>query len=91
MLKVTGQVLNVNEQELQLRDKDKDGNRTGELKNHKMITIQLLVKSENQMFACVVSTFDPPPEFKAPSVGKDWTTPFIRSYKVVNGVPQISI
>ena len=32
MIKITGQVLNVNDQELQLRDKDKDGNRTGELK-----------------------------------------------------------
>lgn len=92
MFKITGQVLNIDDRNIQFRAKDKDGNRTGDLETHRAVSIQMLVKdSEGKMFACVVKSFDPDANFKIPVAGKEWTTPEVQKYEIKNGLPEIRI
>lgn len=91
MLKFKGQVLNIEDKVIQFRAKDRDGNRTGEIENHRSVSIQMLCKDGDRMFACVVNKFDPDSNFKTPSIGKDWETPEVIKYELINGLPNIRI
>lgn len=92
MLKFSGQVLNIEDKEIEFRAKDKEGNRTGDLEKHRSVSIQMLFKdSSGKMFAGVVNKFDPDKDFRLPSIGKEWETPEVQRYELQNGLPLIRI
>lgn len=91
MIKIKGKVLNVEAKDIMLRDKDSTGARTGQERQHKSVSIQLLceeVGTKNQ-FVCVVRAFDNESLNVLPKVGESYETPYIRSYTNRNGIGEI--
>lgn len=89
MLTFSGAVLNYEETDMVLREKDKDGNRTGPEVSHKMVNVQMICKdvsNEKKQFVLIVQKFDPAADFKKPKSGDMWTTPEIRKFEVTKGI-----
>lgn len=94
MIKISGQVVNIVESSLLLRDKDKDGNRTGQPHEHKSVNIQLMVKESKdskKIYFALVNLFDPPANLTIPSVGETWDLPAIRKIEFRQGVYNINL
>ena len=85
MLKFKGKCLFVDDTEIDLPVKDKDGNRTDQVKRHRLTKIQLLVTCpDKSMRAISINGFDLPATFQSPKPGEDWETPEIRTYNATN-------
>lgn len=94
MIKITGQIVNITESSLLLRDKDKDGNRTGQEREHKSVNIQLMVKDpkdSKKIYFALVNLFDPPSSLVVPGIGEIWELPAIRKVEFRQGVYNINL
>ena len=92
MIKFKGQVLTVKDNIQGFAKKDKDGNKTNEIVNHRIIEIVMLVKDGTANKPLVVRGFDTPSSFAVPVVGETWETPEIMEYKSrFRAIPEASI
>lgn len=92
MIGIKGQVLAATENILLLREKDKEGNRTGEEKEHKNVNIQLLCTDSldpKKQFVAICSTFDPSSDFKLPKSGESFSC-YCRKVEIIKGVVSVN-
>ena len=92
MFKVKGLVSSVSDEKRSFAVKDKDGNPTSMMKEHRICQIVMLVKDGTATKPVVVRAFDPAPSFVCPKEGDTWETPEIMEYRATfRAVPEIGI
>ena len=94
MIKISGQVVNITVSSLLLRDKDKDGNRTGQEREHKSVNVQLMIKDSKdskKIYFALVNLFDPPSSLTIPGIGETWELPAVRKVEYRQGVYNITL
>lgn len=92
MIKFKGLVIQVQDEQRDIADKDKDGNRLASTSKHRFTNITMLVDCEHGKRVVIVKGFDLSSNFKSPAEGKEWTTPEIVEYRArFRAVPEASI
>ena len=92
MIKFKGQVLTVKDGVQAFAKKDKDGNKTNEMVNHRIVEIVMIIKDGTANKPLVVRGFDAPSSFVCPQIGEQWETPEVVSYQSkFKAVPECSI
>ena len=91
MLNFKGQVLFIQDEEKEFAVKDKNGVPTNQMKKHRVTQIQMLVPDGKINRPIQVKGFDLPASFSLPKIGEEWTTPEVRSYDAMTGLPVVSI
>lgn len=87
-LTIKGDVIQVFDERRNIAVKDKDGNKTDVFKEHRFVTIQLLMPTT----VVVVKAFDPPSDFVVPKVGqKGWETPIVSYRSKYLPIPEAEI
>ena len=87
-LKIKGDVIQVFDEKRNVAVKDKDGNKTDVFKEHRFVTIQLLMPGT----VVVVKAFDPPSTFVVPNVGqKAWETSIVSYRSKYLPIPEAEI
>lgn len=92
MIKFTGKVLFVQDEERELPVKDKNGVPTQLVKKHRFTHVSMLVKDDDAKHdrPVMATSIDLPSTFVLPKQGETWTTPEIRRYESNNGSPEVS-
>lgn len=91
MLIFKGQVLFVQDEEREFPVKDSNGVPTSQMKKHRITQIQLLVPDGKLNRPIQVKGFDLPPSFVMPKIGEEYTTPEVKSYNAMSGLPVVNI
>lgn len=91
MLTFKGQVLFVTDEEKEFPVKDKNGVPTNQMKKHRISQIQMLVSDGKIQRPIQVKGFDLPVTFQLPKPGEEFTTPEVKSYNAMSGLPEVSI
>lgn len=91
MLIFKGQVLFVQDEEREFPVKDANGVPTSQMKKHRITQIQLLVPDGKLNRPIQVKGFDLPPSFVMPKIGEEYTTPEVKSYNAMSGLPVVNI
>lgn len=81
MIRIKGQVQFVKDETRSFPVRDKEGNPTAEMKEHRITEVLLIVTlADKSIRPCVCKGFDLPTTYKLPNIGDTWEIPKIRKF-----------